>query len=125
LIALSPHPSGSTSEGSITTTYNVLYPTCYSSILDILGIVYCTIFGVWNCATSFANCTSSTTFSFSFRYMTTWYNYLYKLRVTTWFIFVAILPLFLGIFLGINFNPYNYCLLKFNSGNNCSPILNL
>jgi hypothetical protein len=90
LITLSPHPFDSTfggfalisifaqtlgclialplnvSQGSIIVTNNVLYPASHSSILGILDIINCTISRVWNYVKSFANYSSSTTFSSSF-----------------------------------------------------------
>ncbi len=59
------------------------------------------LYSLWNMnyIASFANGSSpSTTFSSSFCCMATWSNYLCKLRVTTQFMFVPILLLFLGFY---------------------------
>jgi hypothetical protein len=112
-MALSPHPFDSTfrgfdfignfiqilghliallvnvSWGSITTTNVIMYFTNCSSVLGIY-MVYCTLSRIWNCV---ANCYSS-----SFYCMATWSIYVCKLWVTTWFLFIAILPFFFGIF---------------------------
>ncbi len=67
--------------------------------LFCLAMIYYTLYGIWNYVASLVNGSSpSTTFFFSFCYMATWFNYLCKLWVTTQFMFVAILLLFLGIF---------------------------
>jgi hypothetical protein len=82
------------SQGSITIANNILYLVGRSFVLGIIGIVYYTLSWVWNYATSLTNITSpSTTFSSSFCCMVTWLNCLYKLWVTIWFMFVAILLL--------------------------------
>ncbi len=102
--ALSPQPSGSifggfsfignlvqtldcfialpvnASQGSITIADNTLYRVGCSSVLGILGMIYHTLYGIWNYIASFVNGNyPSTTFSFSFYYMATWSNYLCKL----------------------------------------------
>jgi hypothetical protein len=94
LNVLSPHPFGSTtkgstlidnliqtlnhfivllvnvSQGSITIVYDVLYLVSCSFVLGIFNMVYCIIFGIWNCITSLANSSCpSTTFRL---HSTTW-----------------------------------------------------
>ncbi len=119
---MSPHPSGLTSrgsmlngslaqilgcliillrnasQGSIFDADDILYLIHHSSILNIFCIVYCTLFGIWNHAVSFTNC-SSTTISSSFCCIVICFNWLYILWVTVRFMFVTILPLFFGNFL--------------------------
>jgi hypothetical protein len=59
--------------------------------MGILVMVYYNFFGEWNCSTSPTNYnSSSTTFSFSFCYMATWFNCLCKLWVIARFMFVTI-----------------------------------
>ncbi len=110
---LNPNPKPiNVSQSSITTIDNVMYPLGCSFILGIIGIMYYTIYGVWNCITSFTNYSSSSiTFSFSLYCITAWYNCLCRLWVTTWFMLITILPVFFVTYL----NPYNKCMLKYNS----------
>jgi hypothetical protein len=76
-----------------------LYLACRSSILGILGIIYCIFSRVQNYITSFTNYIySSTTFSFSLCCIVVCFNCFCRLRVTIRFMFVFILPLFLGNF---------------------------
>ncbi len=104
LSALSPHPSNLTFKGStlinnlartlgclitllmnasrtsIITIDGILYLADHFFVLGILGMVYCTLFEIWNCTTSFANDSYlSTTFLSLFYCMATWSNCLYKL----------------------------------------------
>lgn len=119
MMALFPHPFGSTSRGfsligsfiqilvhfitlpinvswgSITTANDIMYFTSCYFVLGIFDMVYCIFPRIWNCAT---NCYYS-----SFYCMTTWSIYVCKLWVIIQFLFVAILPFFFGMFFGHRF----------------------
>jgi hypothetical protein len=57
---------------SITSTDNVIYHASRYFVLSILGMIYYTLYGIWNYVASLANGSSrSTTFLFSFCCMAT------------------------------------------------------
>ncbi len=105
---------------------SILYPIGCSFVLDIIGIVYCTLFGLKNYVASFVNYIfSSITFSSSFCCMATWSNCFNKLWVTIWFMFVTILPLFLGIFFCHKFKSLQQIYSKLIPNKISSPIMTL
>jgi hypothetical protein len=142
--ALFPHPFGSTFKGStfignfiqtlgclialsmnvswgfIIAMDNILYLASCSSVLGILGMVCCNFSRVWNCFASLANGSSpSITFLSSFCYMV--YSFMQTSSYYSIYVCHHFITHLRGIFFATYLNPYNNCLLIFNS----SPILNL
>ncbi len=105
--------------GSITIANGYLYlASCYS-ILGFLGIVYYILSRIWNYTALFTNCISfAITFFSSFCYIVT--SLITSTNLGHYSIYVCchstifIWKIF-SIFFVTNLNPYNKCLLIFNS----------